>query len=108
MIDSFLEDLCDQSYRDLGYIHEDEIPDIDKIKNHMKNVMRCMYETGHVQKMECLLHEICNELLIKVKSSRVLIEKREQSENISWYSGYQRAIIDSQNNKKQVTKKVTK
>lgn len=102
MIDCLLEDVPDQSYRDLGYIHENDIPDIEKIKHCMENVMKCLYESGNVKDMENFLHDICEELYIKVDSKKTLIEKKSQSEKISWYAGYQRALIDSTNGRSQL------
>jgi hypothetical protein len=97
MIDYYLDDYCEKTPEDFGYVHQDQIPSIERIQDNLKVLMQCMYGSGDVAMMESCLDEICDEVGMKINPGTPVIEKKQQSDTLTWYLGYQRALIDFQN-----------
>ena len=96
MLYYFLEpDVEPETPEDYGYIHEDNLPDLESLRDHVKGIMQAMYLTGDVAMMESCLDELCNELDLKINEGDPILEKKGERNMMTWYLGYQRATIDS-------------
>jgi hypothetical protein len=96
MIDQYLEEYCDITPEDSGYIHESNLPNIQRIQDSLKVLMQCMYGSGDVAMMESCLDEICDEVDMKINPGTPVLEKKQKSNMLTWHLGYQRAMIDNQ------------
>jgi len=94
MMNCYLEPEAERP-EDLGYIHEDDLPNIERLRDLMSGVMEAMYETGDVSMMESCLDEVCGELNLKINPNDPIIEKSGRPSLTSWYLGYHKATLDS-------------
>ena len=97
MLDCNLDYDYDPTPEDSGYIHQDDLPNLDRVRDFIEGVKECLYKSGDVGMMESHLDEICHELGMKLNAGDPVIEKRGQRNMMTWYLGYQRAQIDQIN-----------
>ena len=80
---------------DNGYIHEDDLPDLDSARDFITGIQECVYQSGDVDKLEGYLEELC-----AIMDCRFLPQKRDdkpklrKDDRIQWFLGYQRASMD--------------
>ena len=87
-------DLIEETPEDYGYIHKNDMPDIDFIKNQIQGVLHAVYVTGDVMMLESSLDEICHELNIKIHQGAPVINKKQPT-TLGVYIDYQRTLINS-------------
>ncbi len=46
---------------DQGYIHEDELPNIEHTREHLLDLIHAVYETGDIDVIEDRLDELCGQ-----------------------------------------------
>lgn len=80
---------------DHGYIHENDLPDLNFLCLQFEKLIEAVYDTGSTFEIEKALHEIGNELEVAVPNRQVAIEKRELSNHLQWYLGYHRCMLDN-------------
>ena len=97
MIDEYLEEYHERNPEESGYIHKDNIPNIERIQDNLKVLMQCMYGSGDVAMMESCIDEICDEVDMKINPGSPVIEMKSKTDMIKFHIGYQRAMIDQQN-----------
>lgn len=85
----------EETPEDKDYIHEDNIPDFESIKENVKGMMKAIYLTGDVAMLESYLDEVCNDLDLKINEGEPILEKKGKVNLTTWYLGYQRAQLDS-------------
>jgi hypothetical protein len=84
---------------DNGYIHEDDLPDIESAREFLVGIQECVYQTGDVGKLEYQLEELCAILdckLLPTKDDKPKI--RKSNDLMEWYIDYQRATMDQNMN----------
>ena len=79
---------------DNGYIHEDNLPDLDSGRDFLVGIQECIYQTGNVEKLENYLEELCLILDCKFLPKKEDKPKIRKDDRMQWYLGYQRASMD--------------
>jgi len=79
---------------DSGYIHKDDLPNLDRVRDFVEGLKECLYKSGDVGMMESHLDEICHELGMKLNAGDPVIEKKGRTDYMQFHLGYQRAQID--------------
>ncbi len=80
---------------DYGYIHEDNLPDLDNLRGHVQGVVDAFYKSGNINDMESGLEEVCAALDMPFAAGAPAVEKRKQNDFMQWFLGYQRCEIDN-------------
>jgi len=94
-------DPIEKTPEDYGYIHEDDLPDIDFIKDQMRSIIQSVYITGDVMRLESSLDEVCHELNMKIHQGAPVLYKKQPT-TLGAYIEYQRDLINSFKTKKGV------
>lgn len=93
MIDEYLEqDIEPEIPEDWGYLHKDNLPNYDYIRDHVQGIVEAVYESGDVMKLESCLDEVCYELGVAINKGNPVIESKEK-DLMQWHLEYQRKII---------------
>ena len=79
---------------DYGYIHQDNLPDLNHLRDHVQGIIDVIYGSGNIRQLEFCLDEVCSELDMKLNAGRPVLEKKKQNDLMNWHLGYQRAQID--------------
>ncbi|MGL5264487.1 MAG: hypothetical protein ACRDAI_07995 [Candidatus Rhabdochlamydia sp.] len=58
---------------DYGWIHEDDIPDLDNTKCFVEGILESVYLTGNIEKLEDCLDEICGQFDLKLPTTKPVI-----------------------------------
>lgn len=66
----YYEDGCAEDH---GYVHEDDLPDFDKIKDHLRGVVESVYESGNLDSLEHCLEELCHQFDMHVPAKDPVI-----------------------------------
>lgn len=75
--DSWYEpDVEPESPADYGWIREDDIPDLDGVKDFLKGVLEAVYVTGNVEELENCLDEICSQFDLKLPAGNPVMCRR--------------------------------
>lgn len=92
-------DYTDIMAKEHGYIHQSDLPDFERIKDHLNGIIEAVYETGDVGMLESCLDEVCHEFGIKIKDKHPKIIKIIDDTDglMHWYLSMQRSIIDDLN-----------
>jgi hypothetical protein len=72
--------------------------DTELVRSNIKEIVKAMYLTGDVAYMESCLDEVCHELDIEINKGDPVLECKGERNLMTWYLGYQRAVIDAQTN----------
>jgi hypothetical protein len=56
-----------------GFIHEDDLPDLDFAKKMIKSVINAMYETGDIESLEDCLEELASCFQLKIPNKKPLL-----------------------------------
>lgn len=64
-----------------GFIHKDEIPDIDICEDMLKGVIEALYLTGNVESLEECLDELAAEFNIELPNTGIIFKNKTQKEN---------------------------
>jgi len=97
---SWYEPEYEQTPEDYGYIHQDDLPDLEGMRDWLQGVVEAMYKTGDVMEMERCLDELCHALDVPMVAADPAVEKKNQNRLMHWYLGYQRAQIDHMNHRR--------
>lgn len=74
MLDYYLKpEYWPETLEERGYIHEDNLPDLDNVRSNIKEIIKAMYLTGDVAYMESCLDEVCYELNIDIDKGDPII-----------------------------------
>lgn len=65
-----------ESPADYGWVHEDDIPDLDSVRDFLTGVIEAVYVTGDVDKLEDCLDEICHQFDLKLPAGQPILKKR--------------------------------
>lgn len=88
MIDEWLEpDPTPDSPEDYGYVHQDDLPDIDHIKDHLEGVIEAIYVTGKLDNLENHLDEVTCALDMELPKGRPVLMNL-LSREIAYELGY--------------------
>lgn len=79
--DSWYEPDCDPvTPADYGWVHEDDVPDLDHCKDMLQGIIEAFYQTGSVEELENCLDEICGQFDLKLPAGQpVLINRPSQN-----------------------------
>jgi len=66
---------------DYGYIHEDDVPDLDHCREMLEGILESIYKTGDIDKLEDCLDELCGAFDIQMIASHPVLTKRDGSLN---------------------------
>ncbi len=83
-----------------GYVREEEVPNLEHLRDHVQGIIEAVYESGDVMKLEFCLDEVCGELDVAIHKGEPILEKKKSNDLMQWYLGYQRATIDHLNNRR--------
>jgi hypothetical protein len=64
---------------DYGWIHEDDIPDLNSTKCFIKGMLESVYLTGNIEKLEECLDEICGQFDLKLPEGKPVICRKFQN-----------------------------
>ena len=74
--DSWYEpDVEPETPADNGWIHEDDLPNLDSIKDFLTGVLEAVYVTGNVGELENCLDEICSQFDLKLPAGQPVLSK---------------------------------
>lgn len=81
--DSWYEpDVDPETPADYGWIREDDIPDLGRVKDFIKGVLEAVYITGNVEQLENCLDEICGQFDLKLPAGNaVMCRKPDELSN---------------------------
>jgi len=65
------------------WTHEDEMPDIDHAKEHMKKLIEILYANGDLSSLDYHLEEICSVLSMSLPNSELKVTKESSNERSS-------------------------
>lgn len=80
--DSWYEPDYEETPADHGWIHEDDLPDLDGVKDFLTGVLEAVYVTGDVDALENCLDEICSQFDLKLPAGLPVLAKKK-TENFS-------------------------
>ena len=72
-------DNIDLSPRDYGWVHEDELPDLEFGKSMMESLINSVYETGDVELLEDCLDELATLFNLRLPDKNPRIEKKKST-----------------------------
>jgi len=84
---------------DNGWIHEDDLPDLDYAKEMLISVRNAIYDTGDIENLEDCLEELLSCFKLSIPKTEPLIEKKRseyERNKLLWYSGYQKGLLENQ------------
>ena len=81
--DSWYEPDYVETPEDHGYIHEDDLPDLDHIKDYLEGVLEAVYVTGDVEVLENCLDEICGQFDLKLPVSEPVLRSLPKNDEFS-------------------------
>jgi len=97
--DSWYEpDVEPETPADYGWVHQDDLPDVDHCEDMLKGIIEALYTTGDVAALEDCLDELTGQFDMKLPESEPILEKKNKNRLMHWYLGYQRSHIDHMNN----------
>lgn len=64
MINAYLEQDCSYTPEDYGYVHSDELPNLEAVTDHVKGIVEALY-TRNFDRIESNLEEVCAHLNIE-------------------------------------------
>jgi hypothetical protein len=100
-----LEDIDGPNMEDYGFIHRDDLPDLDNLKDHLEGVAEAFYKSGDTDYLERCLDECFHILGMKLEAAPHPAVERCGNRNIMMYHiGYQRAQIDQMRREKCVSR----
>ena len=67
---------------DYGWVHEDDIPDLDHAKDMLEGVLEAIYVTGNIEKLEDCLDELTGCFELKIPATAPLLEKKGMNKNL--------------------------
>jgi hypothetical protein len=80
---------------DYGYIHEDSLPDLDNMQDHLQGVVEAFYKTGDIAAIENGLDELCHALGVELTpNAQPAVEKRKLRGLMLWHIDNQKQIMD--------------
>lgn len=74
--DSWYEPDYEETPADHGWIHEDDLPDLDSVRDFLTGVIEAVYVTGDVESLENCLDEICGQFDLKLPAGQPILKKR--------------------------------
>lgn len=82
MRDCDLEPDIDMGPEAWGYVHEDNIPDLQFCSEMLENIIEAIYVTGDVGKLEDSLDELTNQFDLRLPRTDPLLEKKDLNLNL--------------------------
>ncbi len=67
-----------------GYIHESELGDYNYCKDMIRNMIKCIYETGNIAELEDSFEELANQYDVDLPTSEPIIVRRPTSMLEEW------------------------
>lgn len=61
--------------KDNGYLHEDDLPNIDHCKDMLAGILQAIYKTGDIAKLEDCLDELTSQFDMKIPENTPVLEK---------------------------------
>ena len=61
---------------DYGWVHEDDLPDMDHCKDMLQGIIDAIYKTGDIAKLEDCLDELTHQFEMKIPESDPVLEKK--------------------------------
>ena len=82
--DSWYEPDCEETPADYGWVHEDDLPNFEHVKDMLQGMMECLYKTGDVSQLEDCLDELCHQFDLKLMAGSPVLHKKsdELSSNL--------------------------
>lgn len=74
-MNTWYEEDIDLTPADCGWIHEDEIPDLDAAKSSLEAILRDVYVTGSPEDLEANLMQICALFDLEVPSGKPFLKQ---------------------------------
>lgn len=65
---------------DYGWVREEDIPDLDSIKDFIKGVIEAVYVTGDVEELENCLDELCGQFDLKLPAGQPVVINRQSTD----------------------------
>lgn len=95
MINAWLEPDYQETPADYGWVHETELPNLDACSEWLQDIMAAIYKTGDLNQLEFAIEELCDELGVKYTLGDLKFREMQ------YHLGYQRALIDMNNTRKE-------
>lgn len=64
-----------ETLEDRGYIHQDDLPDLDHGKEMLKTIINAIYTTGDVELLEDCLDELAGVFNLQLPKTKPVLEK---------------------------------
>ncbi len=81
---------------DYGWVHEDDLPDLDHAKDMLEGVLEALYVSGDVEKLEDCLDELTGCFELKLPATAPLLEKKGMNLNLlSAFAGYTKQYAEA-------------
>lgn len=78
--DSWYEpDYDPPSPADYGWVHEDDLPNLDSVEDFLKGVIEAVYVTGNVEELENCLDEICSQFNLKLPAGEPVMCRKPKN-----------------------------
>lgn len=61
---------------DYGYVHEEDLPDYENIKDHFIGLVEILYGRGDLSKLERPIEEIARELEVELPSTPLMVRRQ--------------------------------
>ena len=65
-----------ETLEDRGYIHQDNLPDLDHGKEMLKTIINAIYTTGDVELLEDCLDELVGVFGLELPNTKPILEKK--------------------------------
>lgn len=56
-----------------GWVHQDDLPDLEGVKDYLKEILRSVYVTGDIEELENSLGEICSQFDLKLPAGEAVL-----------------------------------
>jgi len=67
---------------DYGWVHEDDIPDLDHLQDMLEGIVEALYVTGNVEELENCLDEAVHCFGLKLPAGDPIVEAKGKNTNL--------------------------
>jgi len=68
---------CEEPLYPEGWIHEDDIPDLEFSRGMIESIINAIYETGDIENLEDCLEELAGGFELKIPNKQSLLVRGE-------------------------------
>lgn len=74
---NFYDYMDDESRRmeENGWVHKDDLPDLDHVRDMLQGLVEGIYETGNIEDIEFCMEEILHQFRMKFSKDEPIIQK---------------------------------